>query len=522
MAKPFKRPRSIIGAFARAARRFVLGAALGIGTLLPASAFSQQKEAALPAQPTTEMLGNTVSRIPLAFQISTDTAYNQTVNRFLLEEAKKEYAELCKNLPPYSRALADLQDRLNVRLDKAGGRIDDVVVLDPYKFDIAFAIGFQPPDAVMLQLQGHEGSFTTLQIYGAARALTAGHMTDYRVETYTSNPMTLSATFNRVAGPALLVPISDHAPLVQIKGLTREGSALLVNTHESWHVLDNRYDFGHIDFSKIGDDDLSDFNLMANNPSALEFYSVKSKKETFADVASVGELIRKEGFGTDLIGKVIAFRTDGERPGIAHMSAPALESLKRKIERMGLADFRKLDDQQAEKLYYRLTERHGMTPESLRAGIIYEGASDKAKSQMHVKAIFNREVKKALKFKKHFTKDAVFHLDKKDRKSLSEETYNTLKSWNPLQELQDRAFAAEGKITPSTLSKTYLQMQGEFSAKMKEEPKNDVYPEKMALLKVAFVLAAEDLDYVRINAERGVSIMPPLKTVNPFVPFLRL
>jgi hypothetical protein len=522
MAKPFKKPRSIINAFARAARRIILGAAIGIGTLLPSTnAFSQQRESSLPLmRHNIELVNGIPTRDMMVSKTETDTTYNQTVNDFLLESARQEYAELCKDLPPYSRALEELQTKLNAKLEAQNGKVSHVIVLDPYKFDVAFALGFKPPDAVMLQLKGHEDEYSARQVYMAAHAMLAYYTTPYMNTTYTSNPMTISAPFNEAASPALLIPMSEYAPLAMLDGLSKEQSVLVVNTHESWHVLDNRYDYGQINFSKIMEEDLSDFNRMVNNPEALKFYSLKSQKETFADVASLGELIRTQDFGTDLIDKVLAFRTD--HPDIPHMSALALDALKTKIERKGLEDFRKMSSAEAEGLYYKLTDKYGMSPESLRAGIIYEGSSDKGKHHMHIKAIFNREVKKALKFKEFFVKDEVFHLKQKEGPSFSLNIFNELQAWNPLQELQDRAFAAEGKITPSSLSKTYLQMQIEFSAKMKEDPKNDIYPEKMAMLKVAFVNSVEKLDYVQINLDRGVTLTPPLRPVSPFSPFLRM
>jgi hypothetical protein len=82
-----------------------------------------------------------------------------------------------------------------------------------------------------------------------------------------------------------------------------------------------------------------------------------------------------------------------------------------------------------------------------------------------------------------------------------------LKAWDADKALDDKAFEIGKKITPQTIIAGYNKMQEDLHEKMKADPDNKLYPLQSAKLQQAFLNHARNLDYVSVNAARGVDIV---------------
>jgi hypothetical protein len=83
-----------------------------------------------------------------------------------------------------------------------------------------------------------------------------------------------------------------------------------------------------------------------------------------------------------------------------------------------------------------------------------------------------------------------------------------------MQMLQDRAFEAEGKITPATLIRTFGEMQEELRGELRKNPEDPLLRAKVSKLQQSFITTVQSTDYVDVNARRGVDIFdkePELK-----------
>jgi hypothetical protein len=127
-----------------------------------------------------------------------------------------------------------------------------------------------------------------------------------------------------------------------------------VNAHESWHCLDVRY--------------------VRDTGDGLEGAVKRNRAEMFADIGSAMEGVRN---GTDLtlIDKLAALHaawafltgpahaktppeSDQHFASIVYTTQGGLSALKTRVEKMGLASFRKLDREQLRALDYEITDAH--------------------------------------------------------------------------------------------------------------------------------------------------------------------
>ena len=140
-------------------------------------------------------------------------------------------------------------------------------------------------------------------------------------------------------------------------GMSTKEFADFVNAHEAWHCLDIRY--------------------MRDTGDGLEGAVKQNRAEMFADIGGAMEGIRN-GADLSLLDKAAALHaTWALLTGPAHAKSPAesgqhfasvvyatedgLEELKARIDKMGAANFCKLDREQLRALDYEITDAHCVT-----------------------------------------------------------------------------------------------------------------------------------------------------------------
>ncbi len=166
-------------------------------------------------------------------------------------------------------------------------------------------------------------------------------------------------------------------------GLSTQDFGDFATRHEIWHCLDTRY---------------ATQTQFENGPARI---LNTHKSEVFADLGGVAESLR-QGANLTLIDKIAAMRAtwiwttgparaqastpqDDEyyKSAIYH-THPALSLLKKKIQEMGLAQFRKLDRPALRDMLYDVTEQAALSPETLQqlAAYYHTGEASKEKTAL--------------------------------------------------------------------------------------------------------------------------------------------
>jgi hypothetical protein len=221
----------------------------------------------------------------------------------------------------------------------------------------------------------------------------------------------------------------------------------------------------------------------------------------------------------------------------------ALSSLRDQINAMGVEKFRALSADNAVKLADNL-KASGFVPSDIGtdAAAYWISPADGRTSMEKMIGEYKTAIPKALEMmnpygpaptedeKKALTQAAfdIAHPQANPVKPpLSPEeqaVFTQLSTWDAAQMLQDRAFAKDGKITPGTLIKAYGKMQEELRAQLQQNPEDPLLHAKEGKLQQSFITTVRDLDYVDVNAKRGVDILekePALKAALKKLPPLK-
>jgi hypothetical protein len=253
-----------------------------------------------------------------------------------------------------------------------------------------------------------------------------------------------------------------------------------------------------------------------DKPERLAALVTDHRRQTYADVAATGDMIRKGGNPTAVIDRLVEKRA-GESDDVTTMSVAALKSLKAQIQDMGIAKFKKLDDAQLQRLYETTVETH--TLNTGMAGMIISYAAADADDRKDVRRdAANEDVRAqypellpALAFMRDYVephlKDEKPKKDGPARTVTQERIAEQVEQWDALGALVDRAFKKDGKITPATLVDAYGDLQEGLRRKLQSEPNNMLYREQMNKLQQAFVDNVQEIDYVEANKARGVDIV---------------
>lgn len=425
----------------------------------------------------------------------------------LLKGARHDFGALSRFAETgYSSTLHTAQVRLTNYLTASANPVNNSVsYIDPAKFDVGVAFGFTPFDAVknVLALQGVYPSDD--RITGATRDMIAkDHFRLQDVDAYTQSPHALFNTRRDAADVCVVVPSSAFALTIDIRGMTTQQQILFTNRHESWHCLDHFFVEQSLDAKDVAAVPEGTLADNVNNRTAMAIYAINYNKESLADVGAVGDMIRHDGYGLDLVHTIAAWRQRYPNDP-QHMSSPSLNGFRAKVERMGLDAFRALSDEQATQLYVDTVKEHGATPRSVYIQIRYETASATERAGYLANAHADDDISRAVNV-------LGFYLDKRvdgPNGPLSpgeQKLMQRLADWNAGGLLEQRAFDLDGAVTPASLTRAYGDMLRGFQSEMDRGTADALVPAQMGKLQQTYIYQVKNTDYVEANRIRGVDI----------------
>ncbi len=435
------------------------------------------------------------------------------INATLLQAAQKQYPALLREgRNGYAQDLLSLQSRLTAYLKKGDHSLHDrVVILDPAKFDVGMALGFQVPQAVRLMLRGQNMQAPDDLVADIAAQLDAPYAFRFGAPGFTQNPHAMMNTRRTGTDACVIIPSSDHALQVDIKGLTPTEQVTFANRHEGWHCLDAAFTLRHLPPAKIKAVLAGRLDAQVDDPIAMEIFANNYRKESLADIGAIGDMIRQDGYGLDLADKITSWRkrypTD-----VMHLSAPVVAGFKARVEAMGLPAFRAMSDDQARDFYIETTVQYGMSAKSLAAGVRLEIADLGAQLRFGQQARTDPEIAKAIDFLAYYyrrTDDA----GPGPLTPAEQQVMTQLRQWNAVEALEEKAVALGGKITPVTLVQAYGALQDDFHLRLQSQPGNVLLAAQMTKLQQSFIYHVQDCDYVDRNNRRGID----LTAVEPLV-----
>lgn len=431
-------------------------------------------------------------------------------NLDLVYRAQGQYQQLMAGAANgYSARLQSLETWLNAYAGRNGlETYSKIVILDPIKADVGLALGLNSEMIArsMLLEKGVAPYRTFSGMLGDYLVSPVPTMTDS--DSYTQNPHALFVIFNDARkGPCTIVPSPENsipAALV-IPGLHPSEALEFRNRHEGWHCLDNTYFNKPVPAPIYEAKRNKDLSVLAGNDRLLTGFLTLHKAEILADVGALGDMIRFGG-KIDLIDRIIEWRA-GMADDLIHLSAPVLKEFKDRIAGMGVDRFVAMTEAEARTLYYTVTEDFALDQTGLEALIAAENHSAPADPVQGVAGIeryrdYMAAPKAPASMMAAFTAilggSGITESDVASIKAVSAD----LKNWSPLDALQDKAFALAGKVTPVSIVKAYIALQGDYNARTAANPdKADLYIEMATRLKSVFVEKTMWLDYGKINAQ---------------------
>jgi hypothetical protein len=395
-----------------------------------------------------------------------ETAHaNNILNNQVYRDAEHNSQEILGQIKNnYSRDLQILEKRFSQDSTVPAEKFE-VTVIDPVKFVAAQALGMT------------EGQALAQGLPEQIKAETNPASLDGLLQQYAADHGVYSARFTLAAGSrfGFVMPVSEHA-LQPVQGLSEKEKEMFLNSHEAWHCIDDKLD-PLLKAQKDAREENLDPETLQNRRDQVTIET--QKQEAFADMGALGDRILG-GYGTSTIDKVIAWRAS--RPdGADHYTTKTLQEFKSTIDDMGITKFNALSRQELKELYHSLADDNALTRDDLR------------------------ELEKISVSKK---------LDWDAHRVLSD----GLASWNYKEELQKKALAIGGEISPTTLLKAYAQRQDELRQENETRPQSETLTTaKMHHLAENIKGVVRDTDYVRVNQENGVD----LKTAPSFSKFMK-
>lgn len=503
------------GALSSVFRRFALRATLAAGVLSAAGPSSAPDEGNRQdtVQKNRDVAEVSVKAMaPLSMR---EKKRRTRIRETLLDQARHDLDKFADSSGTgYSRDLQALGSRLTGNLKDDHSTVHNkVVFVDPTKLDVALSLGFAPDYAIETLLARQKVRIPDNSLKLAGDKATSYFESKYGVKTYTQAPTAITNLKNPAPEACVVIPSSEHALEVDIRGLSRQEQVDFTNRHESWHCLDSKYNLRHLDPKKVEAVKKGTLISHVNDMTALEIYATVYRKEALADVGAVGDLIR-QGKGLDLLDKVSAWRAT-DVMDLQHLSSPVLAGLKVKIDEIGLENFRKLSDADARNLYFEVTDTFGMTAKSLQIDIRM-GTTTAAERKTYLeRAQVDEDVARAVLLMGYLVTAPGAPAASAELTAGEQALAEKLKAWDADRLLDDKAFEISGKITPASIIKAYTVIQEDLRGRMKDDPGNPLYPLQATKLQQAFLTHARELDYVGVNAARGVDIVtaePALKS----------
>jgi hypothetical protein len=440
-------------------------------------------------------------------------AKRDAANAALLELARQDFARIAAlSEDSYSRDLKERNERLSryIQENKLPGK--GAAYLDPNHFDTALGLGYVDYEAMDACLAAQNIKVSDDVARRAASGMLNGPSPSLVPESHSPRPMMVSDIFSTEPQFHVLIPSAGDAPAVEIKGLTEAQTRDFINRHEAWHAVDGRFSVKGVkrkDFTKLN---LDEPETCLGNPEQLKAVSIKNKKECFADVGALGDMIREDAaFGTSLLDNAAAARQQ-EGNDVTHYTVKAITALKQKINEMGIDNFRALKPDEARKLYEDIADANSMSPDMAGIVIEYRTGSEAYRRQMTRMATTDprcpSDIKEAVNFAKPYRPEIPERfrglgqpLSRKEK-----EVIEKLGKWDAVQILEDRAFKNDGKITPATLARAYGELRTELLEQMRNKPGDLLLRAQSGKLQASYITTMQSLDYVGENRARGVDI----------------
>lgn len=430
----------------------------------------------------------------------------EQARKLLVQEARSHFAQLAPIAETsYSRGLERLEQRLTALVRADDGSLQErVVILDPYRFDAAAVLSSSPADALRLLLSAQHATVPESRLAEIADHMADSYVNRVTADAYGQDPAAFPSAAISPRRACVIVPINTYNQPLSIPGLSLDQRINFINRHEGWHCQDSRFPqppggSGEEKMTKL------DVNAAIADDALLADLSNRIRKESVADAGAVGDMIRQDGFGLDLIDKIIAWRNNPQDVG--HISTPVLQGLKSAITKMGLPAFRALTDRQATDLYYNVTTQNQLGPNGVRFAMVLDNVTPAQRDDMAKQFAGDPEYQKAIALRRIYSRpvpDAGLFggpLTAEEKRLMNE-----VSGWNASKLLQDTAFQRERKITPVTLIAAYATLQEGLMARLHAEPDNSLLPVLMTKLQNTFMHDVRSLDYLKVNAARGVNL----------------
>jgi|GEM_PF-1016431 len=525
--------------FKKAARRQMLGFALGATMLTgcgnaplraqaPAPDQTREKIEAVETPRHNAPAANTATAQDVqghpALGTQDSLAHAEEVRRILLADARKRLPKLLgRARTEYSAQLDSLEQHLRNYLKQDTTRHNNIIVLDPVQADVAIALGLPVAIPVIADIlaetpkdliKSGELPVPFDVVMGAADNLADPYRSKAGILSHTQTASAFPNQNGTESRPCLIVPLSDHALPFAIKGLTFDQKTEFGNTHEGWHCLDSKYRLTDAQMAVLDTVDLKDFAAVKAHPDAIAAGSSLHAMEMLADVASIGDMIRR-GHDPKIIDAVIDWRRGNMPSDFLHYSAPALQALKAHIAETGLDAFRAATHDAARDLYIRLTDENMLTSARFATTLEYVTGNADDRARLRAESAGNAETRRAVAYAEIMMPDPLGDLVRSFSRALAPPDtalQEKLKAWDFVAVLEKEAVAVGGAITPASVIEAYGNVQDNLRRAI--TPENEVEQrEKMTLMKTFFINYVRQVDYVEANTRHGIDIEVAAKDI---------
>jgi hypothetical protein len=431
---------------------------------------------------------------------------NDKIRIALLNQAQKDFAATPLN-SAYGRELQMMQDQVNATLRGGAASVHyKMAFIDPVRYDAGSAFNMNPQRVVTEILDSGNIWPDNNILFGAAKDMRATAYNGKYASGRRENASAFVNNFREDAQVCVVVPSSDIAP-VEIKGMPYNVVVDYVNRHESFHCRDTKYNFRGVDPQLVAQVKPENPGNLVGRPDLQNIFLTMHKREVFADVSAIAEMVRNGHEPKSLLGPLKDWRTKEGGTDISHYTTPALEALEKKIKDMGVAKFRALDAEAVSKLCYEITDQNALRQRELDAMLRYRAGTDKDKAALRKEAAGDRETARALGVESDIAKQLAVKPKGWTALTPAEQKLDDQVRGYPASKLlQDRAFEIGGKITPVTMAKAYAAIHDELRLEREWEPDNPIPAAKMTKLQHTLLRELRILDYAYLNQQRGVKI----------------
>lgn len=416
--------------------------------------------------------------------------FRRRVNTTVLAEARKDVEKILQEAgTSYSQELSAAQNNFTAISRTIPGHSPEsrVVFVDHNRFASALALGLSPKAAAAQILKSHRINVADSLAKTLGSLLNeTSFLTAIMSPVHRADPQAFIDT-DQLENVCIIIS-ADASGNMPISNLSPAEKTEFINSHEGWHCLYTKYN-----------------PFQTDSLSPAEKTVAQNKAEAFADLGSVGDMIRR-GHTMDIIDKIADWRGSAA-DDVEHYSVPALMELKKRIEDMGLEEFRALSMTAMQEIYYDITDHYCFTLGKLNVALAYLSADSTKRLDMEQQALTNPEIKTAVDLAQQM-EDAAdpmgVSMAASPTDALAARTYIT--AWNPLLALKKKALSLHGEITPRSLIKAHAALQDSLQTVMQENPQNPLYPAQAGMLKKFFEYSVSRLDYVAVNQRYGVDL----------------